>query len=303
VIGIRHGKAIIIRSGYNLRDMRKSIILSLLIVGILTILVAGCTNITGSTNNSTTPTLQIGYVAVTVPSTPTSAETSTSDVVTAVPTLSTACGDLISASGDDQTFLNFVSDNNIVTRINGLAYNNCSIIPAEQLNQLITTGAIPQTSSLAQARVYLISSTTYCQNPNSAAPNNTETDLGKFENGINQYQNLVYSCQNQISANASSVAGGEELVMNNIEGPQTFSGSGDSVKEFTVTDGGYSFAATYAGYDNFIVHITNNYGKPIDELFNETGPYSGSTSVNLPAGEFYMSIEASAPYLIKMTQS
>ncbi len=283
--------------------MRKSIILTLLIVGIVTVLAAGCTNIAGSTNNATTPTPQINSVVVTVPQIPTSAETSTSDVVTAAPTLSTTCGDLISASGDDQAFLNFVNDNNIVTRINGLASGDCSKLPAEQLDQLITTGAIPQTSSLAQARVYLISATTYCQDPDSAAPNNTETDLGKFENGINQYQNLVYSCQDQISANASAVAGGEKLVMNNIEGPQTFSGSGNSVKEFTVTEGGYNFAVTYAGYDNFIVHITNNYGKPIDELFNETGPYSGSTSVNLPAGKFYMSIEASAPYLIKMTPS
>ncbi|MGB8219253.1 MAG: hypothetical protein WCE46_02585 [Methanoregula sp.] len=301
--GIRQGKAIIIRSGHNLRVMRKSIILSLLIVGIVAVLVAGCTNIPGSTNNASLPTPQIDYVAVNVSQTPTSAETSTRDVVTAAPTLSTACGDLISASGDDQAFLNFLNDNTIVTRINGLASGDCSKIPAEQITQLITTGAIPQTSSLAQARMYLISATKYCQNPDSAAPNNTETDLGKFENGINQYQNLVYSCQDQISANASSVAGGEKLVMNNIEGPQTFSGSGNSVKEFTVTEGGYSFAATYAGYDNFIVHITNNYGKPIDELFNETGPYSGGTSVNLPAGKFYMSIEASAPYLIKMTQS
>ena len=283
--------------------MRKSIILSLLIVGIVTVLVAGCTNITGSTNNATTPTPQIDSVAVTVPQTLTSAETSTRDVVTAAPTISAACSDLISASGDDQAFLNFVNDNIIVTRINGLASGDCSKIPAEQINQLITTGAIPQTSSLAQARVYLISATTYCQNPDLAAPNNTETDLGKFENGINQYQNFVYSCQDQISANDSSVAGGEKLVMNNIEGPQIFSGSGNSVKEFTVTEGGYSFVATYAGNDNFFVHLTDNYGKPIDELFNETGPYSGSTSVNLPAGEFYMSIEASAPYLIKMTQS
>jgi len=283
--------------------MRKSIIFSLLIVGIVTVLVAGCTNIAGSTNNATSPTPQINTVAGTVSQTPTSAETSPSDVVTAVPTLSATCSDLISASGNDQTFLNFVNDNTIVTRINVLASGDCSNIPAAQLNQLITTGAIPQTSSLAQARMYLISATKYCQHPDSAAPNNTETDLGKFETGINQYQNLVYSCQDQISANASSVAGGEKLVLNTIVGPQTFSGSGNSVKEFTVTEGGYSFAATYAGYDNFIVHISNNYGKPIGELFNATGPYSGSTSVNLPAGEFYMSIEASAPYLIKMTQS
>ena len=209
--------------------MRKSIILSLLIVGIVTILVAGCTNITGSTNNATTPAPQINTVAGTVPQTPTSAETSPSDVVTAVATLSATCSDLISASGNDQTFLNFVNDNTIVTRINVLASGDCSNIPAAQLNQLITTGAIPKTSSLAQARMYLISATKYCQNPDSAAPNNTETDLGKFETGINQYQNFVYSCQDQISANDSSVAGGEKLVMNNIEGPQIFSGSGNSV--------------------------------------------------------------------------
>jgi len=279
--------------------MRKITFFSLLIICITMILIAGCTNVTGSTNTTSTPTPQ--DMTVTVTPTPMLVETSTSGVVTVAPTISTTCGDLISDSGADQAFLNFVNDNYLATRIKGLAYGNCSRIPADQLHQLIITSAIPQTHSLAQARVYLISATTYCQNPDSAAQNNTETDLEKFEKGMNEYQNLVYSCQNQIRANASSVVGGETLAMNNIVGPQTFSGKGNSAKKFSVAEGEYKFSTTYAGDGNFIVHISNTYGKT--ELFNKTGPYSGSTIVNLTTGEYYMNIEASAPYLIKMTHS
>jgi hypothetical protein len=266
------------------------------------ILVAACTNVP-STNITSTPALQTDYGAVTVASTPTSVETSPPGGVTAVPTLSAACSDLIAASGDDLVFLNFVNNNNIVTRINGLAHGDCSKIPAQQLNQLVKTSATPQTSGLAQARMYLISATTYCQAPDLAAPNNTETDLGKYEDKMDQYQALVYSCQSEISANASSAPGGEKLVLNSVQGPQTLSGNGNSVKKFSVTKGGYKFSATYAGSGNFTVYITNIYGKTVAGLFNETGPYSGSTTVNLPSGEYYMSIEASAPYLIKLISS
>jgi len=281
--------------------MQKRILLILTFISIVTILVAGCTDINGS-NTVSTPTPQTSSAAVNVTPNLTLAETS-GGAVTPAPTLSQACGDLMSTSGADQAFLNFVDDNRMVIRINSLASDNCNKLQADPLNQLVKTSVIPQTSGLAQGRSYLLSATTYCQNPDAAAPDNTRSDLAKFEDKRDQYSDFLYSCQIEISQNASAVVGGEKLEINSVLGPQTFSGNGNSVKKFRVTAGEYKFTTTYSGAGNFTVHITNIYGKTVADPFNTTGPYSGSAVVNLPAGEYYMSIEASAPYLIRMTQS
>ena len=291
------------RVTYKLNDMRKRILLALPIVCIIAILFAGCTSLTGSAAANVTPAPQAESVPATVSPDLTTAVTPAGDIVTPVPTLSAACSNLITASGADQAFLKFVTDNNVVTRINGLAQGDCTKDAADQVNQLVTTSAVPQTSGLVQARMYLISATTYCQNPDSTAMNNTASDLAKFEDNQDQYLAFLYACHIQISANASAVAGGEKLVINTVEGPQTFSGNTNSVRKFSVTQGEYKFSSTYSGYGNFTVRITNIYGKTVAEPFTVTGPYSGSTVVNLSNGEYYMTIEASAPYLMKMVQS
>jgi hypothetical protein len=105
------------------------------------------------------------------------------------------------------------------------------------------------------------------------------------------------------SESAASAASGANIVTNNIQGPRSFTGDSDSVQEFGVNEGGYIFTANYQGTDNFIVHITDGSGNTINYLFNEIGPYSGSTIVNLPTGQYYLSIEASGPYSINMAQS
>jgi len=283
--------------------MRKRILLVLPIVCILAILIAGCTSLTGSANTNTTPASQADSVPATVSPGLTTAVTPAGDVVTPVPTLSTECSNLITASAADQAFLKFVTDKNIVTRINGLAQGDCTKDAADPVYQLVTTSTVPQTSGLAQARMYLISATSYCRNPDSTAKNNTASDLAKFADKQDQYLAFLYACHTEISANASAVAGGEKLFINTVQGPQTFSGNTNSVRKFSVSQGGYKFSTTYSGNDNFTVRITNIYGKTVAEPFAVTGPYSGSSSVNLSAGEYYMTIEASAPYLMKMQQS
>jgi hypothetical protein len=291
------------RATNKLNDMRKRILLALPIVCIIAILFAGCTSLTGSAATNATPAPQAESVPATVSPVLTTAVTPAGDVVTPAPTLSAACSDLITASGADQVFLKFVTDNAIVTRINALAQGDCTKDAADPVYQLVSTSTVPQTTGLVQARMYLISATSYCRNPDSAAMNNTASDLAKFEDNQDQYLAFLYACHIQISANASAVAGGEKLVINSVEGAQTFSGNTNSVRKFSVTQGGYKFSTTYSGYDNFTVRITNIYGKTVAEPFTVTGPYSGSTVVNLSADEYYMTIEASAPYLIKMVQS
>lgn len=283
--------------------MRKRILLVLPIVCILAILIAGCTSLTGSANTTTTPAPQADSVPATVSLGLTTTVTPAGDAVTPVPTLSAECSNLITASAADQAFLKFVTDNNIVTRINGLVQGDCTKEAADPVYHLVTTSAVPQTSGLAQARVYLISATSYCRNPDSTAKNNTASDLAKFAEKQDQYLAFLYACHIQISANASAVAGGEKLVINSARGPQTFSGNSNSVKKFSVSQGGYKFSTTYSGNDNITVRITNIYGKTVAEPFTVTGPYSGSFNVNLSAGEYYMTIEATAPYLMKMQQS
>ena len=291
------------RVTYRLRDMRKRILLVLPIVCIFAILIAGCTSLFGSTNTTTTPAPLAGSVPATVSPVLTTSVTPAGDAVTPVPTLSTECSNLITASAADQVFLKFVTDNNIVTRINGLVQGDCTKVAADPVYHLVTTSAVPQTSGLAQARMYLISATSYCRNPDSTAKNNTASDLAKFADKQDQYLAFLYACHIQISANASAVTGGEKLVINSVQGPQTFSGNSNSVKKFSVSQGGYKFSTTYSGNDNITVRITNIYGKTVAEPFTVTGPYSGSSSVDLSAGEYFMTIEATAPYLIKMQPS
>ena len=81
--------------------------------------------------------------------------------------------------------------------------------------------------------------------------NNTASDLAKFEDNQDQYLAFLYACHIQISANASAVAGGEKLVINTVEGPQTFSGNTNSVRKFSVTQGEYKFSSDLLGLWQF----------------------------------------------------
>lgn len=286
--------------------MRNHHLICLLFMSCVMILVAGCTDI--DTSSLVTPTIspQMNTSAtLTVTPEQTSADAASGTAVTPAPTLSVACNDLVSASGADQAFLDYVDDTRLVTRINDLATGSCNKSQSNSLYQVATTSTVPQTTGLVMGRLYLISATTYCQDPDPAAPDNTLTDLAKFTDGRAQYRDFLYACHIEISANASAVAGGEKLDLKNLYGPQTFSGTGNSVKKFSATQGNYKFTVTYSGFGNYSVYITNIYGKTLAEPFHDViGPYSGSSAtVTLPAnGEYYMSIEASAPYLLKMEQ-
>lgn len=285
--------------------MRKRILFPLLILGMVMILAAGCTESSGPADN-TTPTA--------IPQTIAAEENVTTDLtqagalngtnVTPAPTLSAACSDLLPASGADQAFLDFVNDNKIVNKVTSLGTEDCSKQTADYLYQQVMTSAIPQTSGLAQGRRYLISATTYCQEPNMSAPKATLSDLAKFEEKHDEYLDMLYSCHIEISVNASGVAGGERLDMRNLEGAQSFSGTGNSVRKFTATQGDFKYTVTYSGFGNYSTYITNVYGKTIATPFHVAGPYSGSAVVTFPAnGEYYMTIEASGPYLMKMIQA
>lgn len=276
-------------------------LLPFLILCMVMLLVAGCIDSNNAGNTSSTQVPQAESALVTITPGQTTEATPAIASVTTVPTLSPVCSNLITASGADQAFLNFVDDNRIVTRISSLTGDNCNKLQADPLNQQVKTSVSPQTYGLAQGRSYLLSATAYCQNPDASASDNTKSDLAKFEDKRNQYAELLYSCHSEISKNASGVVGGEKLELNCVQGPQTFSGNGNSVKKFRVTDGDYKFSTTYSGSGNFTVIITNIYGKTVSEPFNTNGPYSGSVTVNFPAGDYYMSITASAPYLIRMT--
>ena len=229
------------RVTYKLNDMRKRILLALPIVCIIAILFAGCTSLTGPAVTNATPAPQAESVPATVSPDLTTAVTPAGDVVTPAPTLSAACSDLITASGADQAFLKFVTDSTIVTRINALAQGDCTKDAADPVYQMVSTSTVPQTSGLAQAREYLISATTYCRNPDSTAMNNTASDLAKFEDNQNQYLAFLYACHIQISANASAVAGGEKLVINSVEGAQTFPGIPIRLKNSVLPKGGINF--------------------------------------------------------------
>lgn len=182
--------------------MRKGISLLILVVFIELILAAGCVNLLMNKMIATpTPSSQL----VTVTTTPAPTAIPSAATVTTTTTLSPTCAALKSNAAADGAFLNFVSNSNIMSQINGLifgfgtiGYDSCSeITPAEQLNQQILSGPAPQSSSLIQARMDLISATTYCQirPPLSTTVINTETDLGKFANDMNEYRGLLESCE------------------------------------------------------------------------------------------------------------
>lgn len=81
-----------------------------------------------------------------------------------------------------------------------------------------------------------------------------------------------------------------------------FSGNGDDVRTFTATGSGLrTFSMTYSGQHNFIVKLTDSEGGYVDTLVNTIGPYSDKKTANLNTGEYVLDITASGPWTIDIS--
>jgi hypothetical protein len=82
----------------------------------------------------------------------------------------------------------------------------------------------------------------------------------------------------------------------------SFEGTGDYTQIFTTTsDGTWIYRMNYPGKEVFIVTIKDKHGDDIETLANEGGSYTGTKSVHLDAGTYYLDVSAAAPWTITMS--
>jgi hypothetical protein len=82
----------------------------------------------------------------------------------------------------------------------------------------------------------------------------------------------------------------------------SFEGSGDYIHTFTTTtDGTWVCRMNYPGDEVFIVTIKDDRGDTIVVLANEGGSFTGTKSVRLDAGTYYLDVAAAAPWTITLS--
>jgi hypothetical protein len=82
----------------------------------------------------------------------------------------------------------------------------------------------------------------------------------------------------------------------------TFEATGDYVHTFTTTnDGTWVFRMTYPGKEDFVVRLQDNHYDNIDVLANAWGSYTGTKSMWLKAGTYYLDVSAGSPWTITMS--
>lgn len=82
----------------------------------------------------------------------------------------------------------------------------------------------------------------------------------------------------------------------------SFEGTGDYTQEFTTDrDGTWVFRMNYPGEEVFIATIKDRNGDDVEVLANEGGSYTGTKSVQLVAGKYYLDVAAAAPWTITMS--
>lgn len=267
----------------------------MLISCLIFILIAGCTSESPSTSTQTM-TPQIVYVTVTVTPLTQPTPSSTINLITTnptpIPSLTPSTSSEEISNPDDEAFLTIVADNNIVKRIDSLAVYGCDITEAGKINQLIISNKKPNNSTLLKARSYLISATTYCQAPEKAARDQSQTneDLGKFSVQIKEYTNGVHTRSYVLDRVLASV---DTIGTFNTA---AFSGNGDNSVPFTISQTGLkTIEMEYGGQHNFGVKLGG------EIIANEIGSYSGVEYKTLPAGKYVLYVTASGPWTIKIS--
>ena len=85
----------------------------------------------------------------------------------------------------------------------------------------------------------------------------------------------------------------------------TFSGTGDYTQAFS-TDSSrpWLFSSSCPGAQEiFAVTVTDENGDPVAFLANEAGPYTGSKTLQLPAGQYYLDVSSDAPWTVTMSSA
>lgn len=263
--------------------MRPTTILLLVIILVTGILSAGCSSTQAQPAVTETPTAQVVYVTAT---------TAVTTIPSPTPTLSDECQQIVNNLDDDSAYVRYVVEHNIITRIGDLANYGCDSNAARQLNELLLKATKPKTPSLLKSRDYMISATTYCQIPDSAAPGRTYDDLIQASNKAEEYQDELIDCNLELENNNS-----DEVVSDNDH----LTGTGDDVVSFTTTGSGlYIFTMKHTGSSNFAVWLLDEKGNKIDLLVNEIGSYSGKKSEQLTVGKYFLDITADGLWTVQV---
>jgi hypothetical protein len=236
-------------------------------------------------------------VAVSSAATPANASAAATRTV-ATPSLSPApagdCAGLVAAAADDSAFLDFLTSNDVVRKIDNVADHSCAGYTGAGVNQDLVKGPRPKTAALVEARKYLVSATTYCQAPDSASAGRTADDLARAEELIREFRDAAAPCQQVLPYNVSPPGPGSKAL--------TFSGSGSDLRGFkSVGGGGAIFRITYAGEDEYGVVLENGKGQVVRVLASGSGPYSGVAFHTLVPGDYFLRIMADGAWTVEVT--
>jgi hypothetical protein len=266
---------------------------------ILIIFLSGCVNLnTDLSPESPPPLITISTtIQTTTPALVTAVPTATKIHTTAV-TVPAACKDLAAAASEDKAFLNLVNNYQIVTGIYSLAYTECNIADASELNQLIANHAKPMSTELLSARKALMSATSECigETKSSVVRSRTLDDIENFRSKLVDYKTAITPCKAYLSADPT---GPLQQILDSLKNQkgQAFSGTGNDLVSFNVaTSGTWIFHSEFLGKNRFLVQI---YGDtPGKYIFNYTAPQSGNTVMRLEPGKYYFNIKSDGPWSI-----
>ena len=125
--------------------------------------------------------------------------------------------------------------------------------PRHRSTQIISEGPKPKTPSLAKARQYLISSTTYCYETTAAMKTRTRDDLEKYLEKMTEYTDTVNSCPDY--GNGTVFASVKKTL--GPYGGIFLNGTGNQVQELKVSSAGMRFfSMSYTGEGTFSVSFT-----------------------------------------------
>jgi len=229
--------------------------------------------------------------------TPVPTTTAPPATVEQTPTLTAACQDLLSAADDDVAFMNAMTKNHVFSRAFALTVNDCSLAPAASVNTVISEGPKPKTPSLARARQYLISSTTYCYETTAAMKTRTRDDLEKYLEKMTEYTDTVNSCPDY--GNGTVFASLKKTL--GPFGGIFLNGTGNQVQELKVSNAGMRFfSMSYTGEGTFSVSLQDKSKKITVLHTNSNGEYRGTESEKLEAGNYIINVTASGPWTISI---
>jgi hypothetical protein len=212
----------------------------------------------------------------------------TTEIPTITATIPADCQAIISAADQDKEYIDTLKKYAIVTG----AYNlvgKCNVAKASELNQLISNHTKPKTALLLSSRASLISAISQCIGPmTSATTSRIKDDLKKYEDVMEDYEEVIKPCKKYLSADQrQSLVGVDESI--ETDDGWLFTGTDGDMLSFEVEYSGmYIITYKCPGTSKIFVTIKNEYDTPIKTIESAEGQKTGKDTLLLEPGKYYL---------------